>query len=92
MKPFFVYMLKCRDGSYYIGHTDDIEKRIAEHNDGSIKCYTQSRLPVTVVYTKDFATRDEALIAERQIKGWSRIKKEALIRDDWDMIKKLSNQ
>ena len=92
MKPFFVYMLKCRDGSYYIGHTDDIEKRIAEHNDGSIKCYTQSRLPVKVVYTKDFATRDEALIAERQIKGWSRIKKEALIRDDWDMIKKLSNQ
>ena len=92
MKPFFVYMLKCKDESYYIGHTDDIEKRIAEHNDGSIKCYTQSRLPVTVVYTKDFATRDEALIAERQIKGWSRIKKEALIRDDWDMIKKLSNQ
>jgi tRNA/rRNA methyltransferase len=92
MKPFFVYMLICSDGSYYIGHTDNIEKRIAEHHDGSIKGYTQSRLPVNVVYIKDFATRDEALIVERQIKGWSRKKKDALIRDDWNMIKKLSNQ
>ncbi len=92
MKPFFVYMLMCNDEAYYIGHTDDIERRIAEHNDGSIKGYTQTRLPVKVVYVKDFATRDEALIAERQIKGWSRKKKEALICDNWDLIKKLSNQ
>ena len=85
-------MLQCKDESYYVGHTDDLEKRIAEHSNGSVKCYTQSRLPIKVVYTKDFATREEALIVERQIKGWARKKKEALIRDDWEMIKILSNQ
>jgi len=92
MKPFYVYLLRCSDDSYYIGHTDDIEKRIAEHNHGSVSGYTKTRLPIIVLYTQDFMTRDEALTAERQIKGWSRKKKEALIRGDWEMIKKLSNQ
>jgi len=92
MKPFFMYMLKCSDDSYYIGHTDDIDKRISEHNQGKINGYTKKRLPVKVVYVQDFMTRDEAINAEQQIKGWSRKKKEALINNDWEMIKKLSNE
>ncbi|HLW72856.1 MAG TPA: GIY-YIG nuclease family protein [Candidatus Babeliales bacterium] len=91
MKPFFMYMLKCNDGSYYIGHTDDIDKRIAEHTQGKINGYTKKRLPVKIVYVQNFMTRDEAINAERQIKGWSRKKKEALLRDDWEKIKELSN-
>ena len=92
MKPFFMYMLECNDGSYYIGHTDDIDRRIIEHTQGKVSGYTKIRLPIKVVYVQDFGTRDEALIAERQIKGWSRKKKEALIKNDWEMIKKLSNE
>jgi predicted GIY-YIG superfamily endonuclease len=84
-------MLKCNDGSYYIGHTDDIDKRIAEHTQGKINGYTKKRLPVKIVYVQNFMTRDEAINAERQIKGWSRKKKEALLRDDWEKIKELSN-
>ena len=91
MKPFFMYMLECNDGSYYIGHTDDIDKRIVEHTQGKINGYTKKRLPVKIVYVQDFMTRDEAINAERQIKGWSRKKKEALLRDDWEKIKELSN-
>ena len=78
MKPFHIYMLQCSDGSYYVGHTDNIDKRISEHLQGMISGYTKTRLPVKVVYTQDFGTRDEAIIAERQIKKWSRKKKEAL--------------
>jgi predicted GIY-YIG superfamily endonuclease len=92
MKPFFIYMLECNDGSYYIGHTDDIDRRISEHNNGQISGYTKNRLPIKVVYTQDFATRDEAINAEQQIKGWSRKKKHALIQNDWETIKKLSNE
>ena len=85
-------MLECADGSYYIGHTDDIEKRVSEHEQGQGSGYTKTRLPVKVVYMQDFMTRDEAISAEQQIKGWSRKKKRALIDHDWEMIKKLSNQ
>jgi tRNA/rRNA methyltransferase len=92
MKPFYVYMLECCDESYYIGHTDDIEKRISEHEQGRGSGYTKTRLPVRVVYVQDFMTRDEAINAEQQIKGWSRKKKKALIDNDWEMIKKLSNE
>jgi putative endonuclease len=90
---FHVYILKCRDGSYYTGHTDDIEKRISEHKLGSIPtCYTKTRLPVEVVFTEAFATRVEALDMEQRIKGWSRRKKEALINGDWNLLVQLSNQ
>jgi len=87
MKDFFVYILKCRDGSYYVGHTDDIEIRIAEHQAGSYAGYTSKRLPVQLVYAKTFYSRDEAISAEQQIKKWKRIKKEALIKEDWNNIK-----
>jgi predicted GIY-YIG superfamily endonuclease len=81
VSSFFVYMLLCSDGSYYVGHTGSIEKRISEHEQGIYPCsYTKSRLPVRVVFVQKLATRDEAFRAERKIKKWSRTKKEALIR------------
>lgn len=81
---FWVYLLKCADKSYYAGHTDNLENRLAQHHSKEIPtCYTATRLPVTLVYSQEFSTRVEALASERQIKGWSRNKKEALIRGDW---------
>ena len=81
---FWVYLLKCADKSYYAGHTDNLENRLAQHHGKEIPaCHTATRLPVMLVYSQEFSTRVEALAAERQIKGWSRRKKEALIRGDW---------
>jgi predicted GIY-YIG superfamily endonuclease len=87
---FWVYLLRCADGSYYAGHTDDLDKRIGEHVTGVCGGYTATRLPVNLVYSQACATRIEALSAERQIKGWSRAKKEALIRGDWGEISRLA--
>lgn len=87
---FWVYMLRCSDGSYYIGQTDDLEQRIGEHQQGAIPGYTHNRRPVTLVYSQEFSTRDEAIAAERQIKGWSRAKKEALIEGDWKRVQQLA--
>ena len=88
---FYVYILKCKDNSYYTGHTDNIEKRISEHHLGLFKkSYAANRRPVTLVFLENFGTRDEAFSAERQIKGWSRKKKEALIKSDWNEIKRLN--
>lgn len=93
MLSFHVYILKCSDGSYYTGHTDDIEKRMSEHQLGLIdSCYTKTRLPVEIVFIEIFKTRNDALDMERRIKGWSRKKKEALIKGDWDLLVQLSNQ
>lgn len=80
---FWVYVLKCSDGSYYTGHTDDLEIRIAAHQQGTFGGYTSKRLPVKLVFCDDFPTRDDAFERERQIKGWTRRKKEALIQGDW---------
>ena len=88
MKPFFVYMLRCADGSYYVGHTDDLEQRFAQHQAGEIEGYTHQRRPVELVWSQETATRDEALAAERRLKGWARAKKEALIRGDWNAIQR----
>jgi putative endonuclease len=80
---FYAYILLCADGKYYTGHTDDLEKRIGQHQSGLIQGFTSSRLPVTLMWVQDFPTRYEALDAELKIKGWSQAKKEALIRGDW---------
>ncbi|MBN2712861.1 MAG: GIY-YIG nuclease family protein [Planctomycetes bacterium] len=88
---FWVYILQCSDGSYYTGHTDDLERRIVEHSQGEyMGCYTYSRRPVRLVFSQEFGSREEALASEMQIKGWSRKKKEALIRCDWEEISRLS--
>jgi len=89
---FYAYMLRCSDGSYYVGHTDDLDARIATHQAGLLSGYTQKRRPVQLVWHQEFAERDQAFAAERQIKGWSRAKKEALIRGDWDAIQLLSRK
>jgi TrmH family RNA methyltransferase len=81
---FSTYILRCADGSYYTGHTDDLETRIAQHQSGAVAGYTQGKRPVTLVWSQAFASRDDALAAELQIKGWTRRKKEALIHGDWD--------
>ena len=76
---FWTYFLRCSDGSYYAGHTDQIEARVAQHNAGHVAGYTASRRPVTLVWCGVFSTRDDAFAFERRIKGWSRAKKEALM-------------
>ena len=88
MKPFFVYMLRCADRSYYVGHTDELERRFAQHQAGEIPGYTHERRPVELVWSQETGTREEALAAEQRIKGWARVKKEALIRGDWSAVQK----
>ncbi len=90
MKPFFVYLLRCADGSYYVGHTDELERRVAQHQVGEIDGYTHERRPVELVWSQETASRDEALSAEQRIKGWGRAKKEALIAGDWERVKELA--
>ena len=88
---FWVYILRCADNSYYTGHTDNLEKRIGEHETGAIpSCYTFKRRPLKLVFSQDCATREEALAAEQQIKGWSRKKKEAMMRGDWAEVSRLA--
>jgi LAO/AO transport system kinase len=90
MKPFFVYVLKCADGSYYTGHTDELDRRIGQHHAGEMPGYTHDKRPVELVWSQETAGRDEALAAELQIKGWSRAKKEALIAGDWARVSELA--
>jgi len=86
VKPFFTYILRCSDGSYYTGSTDELEKRIAEHEHGEGCTWTRKRLPVEFIWRQEFPTRDEAQAAEHQIKKWSRAKKEALMAGDFELL------
>jgi len=90
----YVYMLRCADGSLYIGSAtgDDISVRIDRHNAGSYPGYTFRRRPVVLVWSEHFDRITDAIAAERQIKGWSRAKKEALIRSDWTEVSRLSQR
>ena len=87
---FYVYLLHCSDGSYYVGHTDNLEQRLSAHQSGLIPGYTSQRRPVTLMWHGTFSSRDEAFQRERQIKGWSRRKKEALAREDWAELQRLA--
>ena len=87
---FWAYMLHCRGGSFYTGHTDDLEARLAAHEAGQVAGFTSDRLPVVLVWSQEFPSRAEALASERQIKGWSRAKKMALIRGDWCKMSELA--
>ena len=86
MTQFWVYILRCRDGSYYTGHTDDLDKRMAEHQQGKGSLWTRTRLPVDLVWCDWAGERYEALVFERRVKNWSRAKKEALIAGDWARV------
>jgi predicted GIY-YIG superfamily endonuclease len=90
MRSSWVYILKCSDGSYYTGCTTNLGKRISEHVHRLIDGYTTKRLPVKLVWSQEFPEIRFAIQAERQIKGWSRKKKEALIKGDLDLLHNLA--
>ena len=89
---YHVYMLRCSVGSYHVGQTNDLEHRLAAHERGATEGYTLSRRPVELVFSDRFSKRLEAFHRERRIKGWSRARKEALIKGDWDGLVELSNR
>jgi predicted GIY-YIG superfamily endonuclease len=80
---FWVNLLRCRDGSYYAGHTDNLEARLWQHQQGVCCDWTRTRRPVELVWCAETPARHEAIAFERRIKGWTRAKKEALIDNDW---------
>jgi predicted GIY-YIG superfamily endonuclease len=87
---YSVYIFRCADGSYYTGMSSNLELRIQEHHQGvDPRAYTFGRRPITLVWSQSFSTHDEAFHAERQIKGWSRAKKEALIRGDLEEVHRI---
>jgi len=89
---YFVYVLECSDGSYYVGVTNDFEIRLEQHNNGTNRtAYTYSRRPVVLKYYQRFDFIEHAIEFEKQLKGWSRKKKEALFEENWEEIKRLSN-
>ena len=89
---FYVYILRCADESLYVGHTRNIKKRVDAHNAGRGAVYTYNRRPVTLEYTERHETRDAAIQRERQLKHWSRAKKQALIKGDFARLRRLSKR
>ncbi len=87
---FFVYILRCSDGTYYVGHTETLTERLQSHRTARGARYTASRLPVDMVFSEPFPTRVAAMERESQLKRWSRAKKEALIQGDFDALRTLS--
>jgi putative endonuclease len=86
-------MLRCSDSSYYGGTSRiDLEVRVAQHNAASFGGYTSSRRPVSLIFSQQFESITDAIAAERQVKGWTRAKKEALVRGDWDGLKLLARR
>jgi predicted GIY-YIG superfamily endonuclease len=86
----WVYILECRDGSYYTGCTTDIDTRIAQHRAGTHEGYTSARLPVEVVYVCEFQSLHDAIDCERRLKRWTRAKKEAVIAGRFEALPSLS--
>jgi putative endonuclease len=87
----YVYILRCTNGAYYVGTTRGmLEKRIGEHNEGLFDGWTAKRRPVELVFQQHFVNITDAIAMERQIKGWRRAKKEALIRGDFSSLPELS--
>ena len=90
----FVYMLRCVDGSFYVGSAtgEDLTSRVAQHQAGTFEGYTSLRRPVELVWSQYFDRITDAIAGERQIKGWSRAKKQALISGDWGSLQKLAKR
>lgn len=86
----YMYILECVDLSYYTGSTLNLEKRIAQHQNGEGANYTKKRLPVRLVYFEEYNSIDEAFYREKQVQGWSRNKKEALINNQPELLPGLS--
>ena len=92
MNPFWVYILRCADHNYYVGHTQNVTERVEVHNAGRALLYTSLRRPVALVYSEQAQDEVAAVQRERQIKRWTRAKKEALIAGDKTLLKKLSER
>ena len=92
MSKVWVYILRCADSSYYTGQTVNLEKRLAEHQAGEGGEWTKHRLPVVLVFSEEMPDADSAFLAERQIKNWSRAKKEALITGNWSLLQWLAKK
>jgi putative endonuclease len=89
----YLYILRCSDGKYYAGTArSGLDERVAQHNAGTFDGYTARRRPVTLVFSQWFDRITDAIAAERQVKGWSRAKKEALIRGDFEQLRVLSKR
>jgi putative endonuclease len=87
----YVYILRCADESYYVGCTRGaLEQRVAQHNTGTFGGYTFRRRPVTLLFHQEFDRITDAIAVERQLKGWSRAKKEALVAGDLDRLHELA--
>jgi len=87
---FYVYILECVDGSYYIGYTENLSRRVKYHCRGEGASYTRKRLPLKLVLYLEFSSKHDALDAERQFKGWSRNKKKAFVSGDFELLQALS--
>jgi putative endonuclease len=87
-----VYILRCSDGSYYVGSTKNLENRLWQHSTGAGAKYTSTRLPVELVFAEAYDRIDEAYEREKQIQGWSRIKREALINNELNDLPRLSRK
>jgi putative endonuclease len=89
----YLYIVRCADGSYYIGTTrTSLEIRIAQHNAGTFGGYTSTRRPVELIYSQWFESITDAIENERRLKGWSRAKKDALIRGDFALLRSLAKR
>jgi predicted GIY-YIG superfamily endonuclease len=88
----FTYILRCADGALYVGHTDDLASRERAHNEGDGAKYTAIRRPVCIVYAEEHASLQQAIARERQLKCWTSIKKEALVRSDGATLKAASSR
>lgn len=86
----FMYILKCANGLYYTGSTNNLERRLQQHQNGEGANFTKKHLPVELVYYEQFGRIDEAFYREKQVQGWSRKKKEALINGEYDKLPELS--
>jgi predicted GIY-YIG superfamily endonuclease len=88
----WAYILKCRDGSYYVGCTTDLLQRYGQHQAGTFDGYTSARRPLELVWSEEFPDVNQAIFVERQLKRWSRLKKEAVIRGDFGALHALSRK
>lgn len=86
----YMYILRCSDGTYYTGSTKDLERRLNEHQNGQGANHTKKRLPIELVYYEIFDRIDDAFYREKQVQGWNREKKEALINGDTNSLKQLA--
>jgi predicted GIY-YIG superfamily endonuclease len=91
VKTYYVYVLRCFDGTFYVGMTSDIEQRVAQHHCGIFAtCYTYTRRPLILVHVSDFRSVDQAIAAEKKLKGWSHRKKRAFVESNWSDLKRFA--